>query len=212
SVQIQIGQNFIGSDNTESGVTPADGDGAIGPKHYVEFINGVFAIYAKTNGLRIRHTSDSQFWANAGVVISADATISDPRVIYDPASQRWFASVVDFNANANDPTTWANNFLIAVSDTPDPSRGWHGKSFVADPDTGYFADFPTLGLDANALYISGDMFASSSNPIGASLWSIPKADLLLDTTPAVITNATFYGVMTYPDHGQVLQPVTCVDG
>src|SRR6185312_7211785 len=108
SVQIQIGQNFTGSDNTGSGVTPADGDGAIGPKHYVEFINGVFAIYTKTNGLRIRHISDSQFWANAGVILSPDATISDPRVIYDPVSQRWFASMVDFNATAVDPTTWAN--------------------------------------------------------------------------------------------------------
>lgn len=211
-VQIQIGQNFVGSDNTETSITPADGDGAIGPRHYVEFINGVFAIYAKTNGQRIRRISDTQFWANAGVIISPDANISDPRVIYDPQSQRWFASQVDFNATVSDPTTWANNFLIAVSDTADPTRGWHGKSFVADPDTGFFADFPTLGVDANALYISGDMFANGSTAVGPSLWSIPKADLLLNTTPAVITNATWYGVMAYPDHGQVLQPVTCVDG
>ena len=83
-VQIQIGNNFTGSDNTESGITPADGNGAIGPKHYVEFINGEVAIYAKTNGQRVQRISDSQFWANAGVVISSDASISDPRVIYDP--------------------------------------------------------------------------------------------------------------------------------
>lgn len=211
-LQIQIGNNFIGSDNTESGITPADGNGAIGPKHYVEFINGVFAIYAKTNGQRIRRISDSQFWANAGVVISADADISDPRVIYDPASQRWFASQVDFNSSASDPTTWANNFLIAISDSVDPTSGWHGKSFVADPDTGFFADFPTLGVDGNALYISGDMFMNGSTSVGASLWSIPKADLLLNATPAIITNATWHGVMSYADHGQVLQPATCVDG
>jgi hypothetical protein len=211
-VQIQIGQNFAGSDNTELGITPADGDGAIGPKHYIEFINGVFAIYAKTNGLRVRRVTDAQFWANAGVVISTDATTSDPRVIYDPLSQRWFASQVDLNSTASDPTTWANNFLIAVSDTADPTGGWHGKSFVADPDTGYFADFPTLGLDANALYISGDMFVNGSTSVGSSLWSIPKADLLLDTTPAVITNATWHGVITYPDRGEILQPATCVDG
>jgi len=211
-VQIQIGQNFVGSDNTETGITPADGDGAIGPKHFVEFINGVFAIYSKTNGNRVLRFSDSQFWANAGVVISSDATISDPRIIFDPASQRWFASQVDFNSTVSDPTTWANNFLIAVSDTPDPSRGWHGKSFIADPDTGLFADFPTLGLDANAVYISGDMFANGSTPVGPSLWSIPKADLLLNTTPAIITNATWHGVLTYEDHGAILQPATCVDG
>ena len=211
-VQIQIGQNFTGSDNTETSITPADGNGAIGPKHFVEFINGEVAIYAKTNGHRVLRISDSQFWANAGVVISSDATISDPRVIYDPASQRWFASQVDFNATVSDPTTWANNFLIAISDTPDPTRSWHGKSFMADPDTGFFADFPTLGLDANALYISGDMFMNGSTELGPSLWSIPKADLLLNTTPAVITNATKYGVMLAADRGSVMQPATCVDG
>ncbi len=211
-VQIQIGQNFVGSDNLETGITPADGDGAIGPKHYVEFINGVFVIYAKTNGSRVLRFSDSQFWANAGVIISSDATVSDPRVIYDPVSRRWFASQVDFNSTVSDPTTWANNFLIAVSDTADPSRGWHGTSFIADPDTGFFADFPTLGLDANAVYISGDMFANGTTPVGPSLWSIPKADLLLNNTPAVITNATWHGVMTYGERGAILQPSTCVDG
>ena len=119
---------------------------------------------------------------------------------------------MDFNSTVSDPTTWANNFLIAISDTPDPTRGWHGKSFIADPDTGYFADFPTLGLDANALYISGDMFVNGSTSVGPSLWSIPKSDLLLNTTPAVITNATSYGVMAYADRGAVMQPATCVDG
>ena len=211
-IQVQLGQNFSGSDNTESGITPADGNGAVGPLHFVEFINGDFAIYAKTNGLRIRKITSAQFWANAGITISVDAATSDPRVIYDPASQRWFASQVDLNTTAADPTTYANNFLIAISDTADPTHSWHGKSFVADPDTGYFADFPTLGVDANALYISGDMFMDQNTSVGPSLWSFPKADLLLNTTPAVITNATWYGVMTYAERGAILQPATCVDG
>jgi len=67
-------------------------------------------------------------------------------------------------------------------------------------------------VDGNALYIAGDMFMNGSTSVGASLWSIPKTDLLLNTTPAVITNASWYGVMNYADRGQVLQPATCVDG
>jgi hypothetical protein len=212
ALQVQIGQNFAGSDNTQTFITPADGNGAIGPKHFVEFINGFFCVYAKTNGLRTLRISDLQFWANAGVIISSDAMVSDPRVIYDPSSQRWFASQVDLNANASDPTLYANNFLIAVSDTASPTGSWHGKSFIADPDTGYFADFPTIGVDANALYISGDFFLDQNTPVGPGLWSIPKADLLINNTPAIVTNATWYGVMTYAERGDVLQPATCVDG
>jgi len=212
SVQIQIGNNFSGSDNSSTQITPADANGAIGPKHLVQFINGAVAIYNKTNGTRVLQITDLQFWANAGVIISSDATISDPRIIFDPVSQRWFVSEIDLNANASDPTIYANNFLIAVSDTDDPTRSWHGKSFLADPDTGYFADFPTLGVDSKAVYLSGDMFADGNTPIGPSLWSIPKSDLLINQTPAVVSNATWFGVMSYSDRGDVLQPAACFDG
>ena len=201
----------MGSDNIATGITPSDSDGAIGPQHFVEFINGSFAIYNKTNGSLVVRMTDLDFWGNAGVSIPALNTVTDPRIIYDPTVQRWFASQVDFDASAADPTDFANDFLLAVSDTADPSGTWHGVSFIADPQTALFADFPTLGVDSNAVYISGDMF-SSGNEVGCTLWSIPKADLLINETPAVITNATSFGIMSYSDRGQILQPSSCFDG
>jgi len=210
SIQIQVGQNFAGSDNSSTFITPADSNGAIGPANFVEFINGAFAIYNKTNGATISRIADYQFWANAGVTNVFD-NVSDPRIIYDPTVQRWFASAVDFDSGAGDPTDFANDFLIAVSDTVDPAGPWHGVSFVADPKTSFFADFPTLGVDSQAVYLSGDMY-SSSIPAGCTLWSIPKSDLLINQTPAVITNATSFGVMNYSERGEVLQPAICFDG
>src|ERR1039457_4781487 len=65
-VIVQIGQNFTGSDNSQSNITPADGDGAVGPKHFVEFINGAFAVYNKTNGARVLRITDTKFWSNGG--------------------------------------------------------------------------------------------------------------------------------------------------
>jgi hypothetical protein len=211
SVQVQIGQNFAGSDNTMSVITPADSDGAIGPEYFVEFINGEFAVYNKTNGANILRISDLDFWANAGVTIPLSKDISDPRMIYDPTVQRWFASQVDFDGGPGDPTDFPNDFLLAVSDTADPTATWHGVSFVSDPKTSFFADFPTLGIGSNAVYLAGDMFSSGS-AIGCTLWSIPKADLLINETPAVITNATCFGIMNYSDRGDILQPATCFDG
>jgi len=211
SVQIQIGQNFNGSDNLSNPITPADSNGAIGPQHFVEFINGTFAIYNKTNGSLVTRISDLDFWANAGVTISFSDLVTDPRIIFDPTVQRWFASQVDFDVTVADPTDFANDFLLAVSDTADPNGSWHGVSFVADPKTSFFADFPTLGVDSNAVYLAGDMF-SGGNAIGCTLWSIPKADLLINEIPAVITNATSFGIMNYSDRGQILQPATCFDG
>jgi hypothetical protein len=216
-VIVQIGQNFTGSDNSQTYLTPADGNGAVGPRHFVEFINGAFAVYNKTNGARVLRITDTKFWSNGGpggngdgLTFAPSDEVSDPRVIYDPASQRWFASQVDFDGSVADPTLESDYYLLAVSDTADPTGAWQVFAFLADPESGNFADFPTLGVDANAVYLAGNMFYGENNSFGTSLTMIPKADLL--ASPPVVTNRIFFGTMTYANRGAVLQPVTCLDG
>jgi hypothetical protein len=212
-VAVKIGQNFTGSTyGVNSAALPPDPNGAIGPKHFVEFINGTFAVYNRTNGHSVQRKTDIKFWSDAGLIISPDSGVSDPRVIYDPISQRWFASQVDYDAAApsGDPTFEANDFLLAVSAGSDPTGTRHGIIFQADPDSGNFADFPTPGVDSNGVYLAGDFFYGSDNPIGPGLVSIPKADLLAGTP--TIANRTWFGVMDDSVRGQVLQPVICADG
>lgn len=211
-ISATIGHNFTSSMyNVNSYALPPDANGGVGPRHFMEFINGTVAIYTKTNVTHtVQRKTDVKFWSDSGLIISPDAGVTDPRVIYDPDSQRWFATMVDFDANAADPTVEANDFLFAVSATSDPTGTWHGFLFQADPDNGMFADFPTLGMDSNAVYISGDFFQGGSSPMGPGLVSIPKADLLLATP--TIANRTWFGVMSYADRGQVLQPASCFDG
>jgi hypothetical protein len=215
---LTIGQNFTGSTlnyNNYNGYPP-DSNGAIGPRHFVEFINGNFTVYNRTNGNSVR-VSDAKFWANAGVALATSDALSDPRIVYDPTAQRWFASEVDFDANAAgsglDPTLEANDFLIAVSATSDPSSdpgNWHGFLFTADPDNGNFADFPTLGVDAQGVYLTGDMFHGEDNELGSMLVSIPKSNLL--AASPTIANRTRFGILDFSTHGQVLQPNNCFDG
>ncbi len=124
-----IGQNFTGSTyGINSAAIPPDANGAVGTRYFVEFINGTFAVYNKTNGVNVKRIADTKFWSNAGVVLATSDGITDPRVIYDPISQRWFASMVDFDANAagggGDPTLESNDFLLAVSLTSDPTGAW----------------------------------------------------------------------------------------
>src|SRR5437868_13176306 len=86
---VSIGQNFTGSTfGVESAGIPADANGAIGPQHFVEFINGVFAVYNKTNGQSVK-ISDVDFWSAAGVTLPNGTGVADPRIIYDPTVQRW---------------------------------------------------------------------------------------------------------------------------
>ena len=223
-VTVQIGQNFPGTDNSSLispdglPITPADGNGAVGLNYFVEFINGSFTVYDKADGSGVVSISDMKFWSNAGPggtgsgginFLSSDA-VSDPRVIYDPASHRWFASQVEFDGSAMDPTLESDYYLLGVSDADDPSGSWHVFSFLAAPGGIRFADFPTLGVDANAVYLAGDMYHGITNSLGTSLTMIPKADLLAN--PPVITNRVFFGVSAYTNHGAILQPVTCLDG
>lgn len=209
-VTVQVGLNFIGSSySTNSQALPPDSNGVIGPTRFMEFVNGAVAVYNRTNGASVQRKSDLKFWADAGLNTSAIA-ISDPRVIYDPVVQRWFAVQVDFDPNASDPTTEANDFLLAVSTSSNPAGSWKGFMFQADPDNGLFADFPTLGIDSNAVYISGDFFGAGEIPAGPGLVSIPKADLVA-ATPTV-ANMTWHGVLDYDTHGEVLQPAVCLDG
>jgi hypothetical protein len=213
-VTVQIGQNFTATaEDPNNPILPPDPDGTIGPQYFVEFINGSFTVFNRTNGQSIRRITDLEFWTDAGVNISADATVSDPRIIFDPISRRWFASQVDTTIASDDPTVYANHFLLAVSKTSSPvpdSGAWQGFKFTADPDLGYFADFPTLGIDSNAVYLSGDFYNGDTNEVGPGLVSIPKADLLAATP--TIANRTWFGVMDYAVRGQVMQPATCFDG
>lgn len=217
-VAVQIGQNFAGSDNSQTYITPADANGAVGLDYFVEFINGSFAVYNKSDGSPVVAITDMDFWSNAGpgggsvggINFSSTDAVSDPRAIYDPASQRWFASQVKYNGSATDPTLQSDFYLLGVSDTDDPGGSWHVFSFLAAPGAVRFADFPTLGVDASAVYLAGDIYHGETNSLGTALTMIPKADLLAATP--TIANRIFFGVTNYATRGAVLQPVTCLDG
>lgn len=211
---VNIGLSFLSSAyETNTQATPPDANGAIGPQHFVEFINGTVAMYTKADGANVLRESDIDFWANAGVSLASDQGLSDPRVIYDPVSQRWFASQIDFDSttagNGGDVTLEANDFLIAFSTTSDPTadQGWHGFRFRSDPTHGDFADFPTLGVDSNAVYLSGNMFKGTNNNFGPNLVSFPKGDLLNSN----FTTRTYFGVLNPTNYGWVLQPAICFD-
>src|SRR5437016_3955994 len=103
-----IGTNIAGTDGgsgtTFSPWNPPDTHGAIGPNHFVEFINGAFGVYNKAGTLIGSKTDENTFWVtastNAGSVFNpGEANITDPRVFYDQLSRRWFAIEVDFSNN-----------------------------------------------------------------------------------------------------------------
>ena len=200
-------ENFPGVDlnSDPETATPPDSNGAAGPNHFVEFINGAFATYHKDGTPAQPLIPDTTFWTNAGITPSTIAAgLSDPRIIYDSASGHWFAAQITVDNTGN-------KVLVARSDTSDPTGVWKAASFTGNAsnpknpgNSSGFADFPTLGMDANGVYVGTNNFTSGSGAFsGASLFSIPKSDLTASTptvthitgfenlAPAITRGATF---------------------
>lgn len=202
---MQVGLNFTAANST---ALPSDASVAVGSNYVMELLNGAAAVYNKGTGANLKSITDLTFWSQAGVSIPANWDVTDPRLFFDTASQRWFASMVDFDPTGNINT---NHFLLAVSATADPRGSWKGFSFVSVPGgVSDFADFPTLGFDSQGVYLSGDLFDASGNSVGPTLVSIPKAGLLA-STPSISGRVSF-GIMSYSARGMILQPAVCMDG
>lgn len=201
ALELKIGQNFPGSRyGNDSFATPPDANGAIGPNHFVELINGSFVVYDKYTGHRLRSSSDFTFWSNAGVTFPPNTDVSDPRVIFDPTVNRWFASSIDVGSLEVN-----NRALIAVSNDASPTNGWKGFAFSA-ASASTFADFPTLGVDSNGVYISVLVFDSIGNSLNRiSLFAIPKSDLV-QSTPSIARRNSFFNLQSSL-RGFVAQPV-----
>jgi hypothetical protein len=187
-----VGRNFTGSNINITGAIPPDSMGAVGPEHYVEFVNGRFAVYRKGTGALLLGQTDAAFWNNAGV---ANSELSDPRVIYDHRSGRWFASEAELGGSVG--------IMVAVSQTSDPTGAWTG--FFVDPNSNALNDFPRLGINADAVTLTSIDFNPTATNTEAVV-SIPKADLL--AASPTIANRTVFPATSIFSTGSIMQPVT----
>jgi hypothetical protein len=147
-----------------------DTDGAVGPNQVVTFINFSYSVQDKNTGQQLANSSTDAFWQSLGL---SPSTAFDPRVVYDPISQRFFASASGALTGANTP------IFIAVSKDSNPLDGWAGCS-LSSQYSSTRADYPMLGVDKNGVYISvNEMHLNDNGLTGNSeLFAIPKADLL----------------------------------
>jgi len=189
---LNIDLSFTGSSLTSSGFIPPDTMGAVGPNEFVELLNGQYSVYRKSDGVRLQTNTLNGFWQNAGVV-PAGSFAFDPRAVYDPSTQRWFAASVD---NSFAP----NNILIAVSKSANPTDGWTGFAIPSDSDKSHWADFPTLGVNSKGVFVAANMFPLTGGGQNTSVLVVPKADLLAGT----VANRTLFE--NIPNTGFSLQP------
>ena len=149
-------------------IQPPDTQLAAGPTNLAEADNDTLSIWSKSGALLA--SSD----LNAFFDVAAGYDFSDPRLLYDAESSRWFLTGLSFDS-LNDSVDY-----IAVSETSDPRGTW--DKFVLARATAVLGDQPMVGVDADKVVVSWDDFSGSppSTPTftGQETHVLQKSDLL----------------------------------
>lgn len=160
SVALTDAQSFDGP-SLEGNVFPPDTQGDVGPTQFVVTLNTRFRSYSKTGA------PDGALDILPGDFFAPEMTpvgpggctfTSDPHIRYDRLSHRWFVVMIDVPGCSG---SQSNRIMIAVSDSDTLTAGTTWTFFHIDAPTSQFADYPTLGIDANALYIGTNDFATT---------------------------------------------------
>ena len=134
----EVGTSFLATQLSESGVTPPDSSGAVGPTQVMVVSNGRIKLFDKAGNLSGLDVCDTTFFD----AVRDAACVRSPHVRYDRLSGRWFITEINV-ANTS------NRILIAVSSgsTITSASSFTFYQFSHDlvgpapnSDTGHFAD------------------------------------------------------------------------
>lgn len=136
--------SYAGIPKTDS--IPPDPHLAVGQSHVILVVNTSWAIYSKSDGSRLTSYMSLEDWFSD--VLDYES-VFDPKVIYDSVAKRFIIVLMAENDSA-ESSAW----LISVSETSDPTGYWWNYRLEAE----LFADYPGVGIDKLALYLTGNMF------------------------------------------------------
>jgi len=153
-----------------TGWFPPDCTMAVGLSHVLLSVNSSVAFYDKMGTVALPQQTLTVWFAN----VVQDATIFDPKALYDQHDNRWILVAAAIN-----PAQKRSWFLLSISKTADPAAGWYNYALDAtldgDTQTTNWIDYPCLGVDSQAVYLTGNMFRFNGGFSYSKIRVIPKA-------------------------------------
>ena len=168
---------------------PPDPSMAVGPNYIVATVNGFpsfFRIFDKQGN--VLKTINVATWYSP---VSPDET-GDGQVIYDNFAGRWVINYMQ----VNDVNQTAAN-LVAYSDDDDPNGVWYVYRFDTKKhgtvQTNTWGDYPQLGFDDEAIYISTRVYGFAGGWYGMKVRVISKA-VLYNSNGGAVTWWDFWDI------------------
>ncbi|MHB8512005.1 MAG: hypothetical protein ACYDCC_07455 [Actinomycetota bacterium] len=183
--------NYAG---TGQGLEPPDQALCVGDGYVIEGVNQAFQMFSNRSVPLTPAIPLAQFFGQLPNATGGPTSfLSDPKCVYDARTKRFFATSLEIDEANVGVFTRAHN-LIAVSESPDPTKNWRVYSIdVTDdgqmgtplhPTCPCLGDQPLIGLDANGFYMSTNEYSDSE---------------VLPVQPPPIVNGAINQVFMLPD-------------
>ncbi len=166
--------------------TPPDPSIAVGPDHVLVTVNMAIAWYDKETGAEqfgayLDSTGNPGFFEDIG----AGSFTFDPKCFYDPHAERFLVLALEHYDDTDE--SW---ITLAISDDADPNGIWHKYrtwSIVQNGSQTHWVDYPGLGFDGEAYYVTGNLFGQGNGSgWGGVLYRVFEKAPLLTGDAAVI--------------------------
>jgi hypothetical protein len=175
--------NFEGLSNLDNfnifgfRVNPPDPVGDVGPNHYVEIINLIFAVYDKNGNKLLGPVDTGTLWSGFAVPDCTDPS-GDPIVLYDQLADRWILS--QFTTRGFDENGDFNGLpfynCVAISQTGDPTGAYFRYAFITSQPSStsaFFPDYPKYGVWTDSYVITSRDFGSADE-YGITVYALEK--------------------------------------
>jgi hypothetical protein len=188
--------NFNGVSSADSANTnfgqefePPDQGLCVGNGYVLEMVNSAYTVY-RPNGTVVT----GPFNVNGPFDEGLTEFTSDPRCEYDASTHTWYATILYIN-----PASTVSRVDLAVNTSGDPTKLWTdyqlnttdigGQTGPKHPGCPCLGDQPTLGIDAQNVYITTNEFSLLGPQYnGAQIYAIAKSQLATAGPPSSPAN------------------------